>query len=119
MTDLQERRAFTKGFRKGLSMDRKDRELVDKVIAYEQEIYSDLITKECKCVRCGGNEKLTLDHIVPKSYLRDFGVNPEHETIEGNYQLLCNLCNSFKSNKPDFTLPKTKEIFLSLLEKIK
>lgn len=119
MTDLQERKAFTKGYRKGLSADRRDTELIDKVITYEQSVYAALIKESGKCSRCGRTEKLTLDHIVPKSYLRDFGVNPDHEVIEGNYQLLCNLCNSHKSNKPDFTIPKTKEIFQLLIEKIK
>lgn len=119
MTDLQERQAFTKGFRKGLATDRKDKDLVDKVISREQEIYSELYSKSPKCVRCNGTEKLTLDHIVPKSYLHDFGINPTTEVIEGNYQLLCNLCNSYKSNKPDFTVPATKTILEGLLRAIK
>ena len=118
MTDLQERKAFTKGFRKGLNTPRKDRDLLEGVIQAEQDIYTELISTEKKCSRCGSKKKLTLDHIVPKSYLRDFGVNPEHEIIDGNYQLLCNLCNSYKSNKPDFTLPKTKEIIQQLLNLI-
>ena len=119
MTDLQERSAFTKGFRKGLSYPRSDADLVDKVVAYEQEEYKRLMSLAPCCARCESKEKLTLDHIVPKSYVRDFGVYPDYETIEGNYQLLCNLCNSAKSNKPDFTVPKTKEILLQLLSEIK
>jgi 5-methylcytosine-specific restriction endonuclease McrA len=119
MTDLQERQAFTKGFRKGLATTRKDKELVDKVISREQEIYAELWKENAKCARCESTVKLTLDHIVPKSYLRDFGVNTDHEIIEGNYQLLCNLCNSYKSNKPDFTVPATKKILEGLLGAIK
>jgi 5-methylcytosine-specific restriction endonuclease McrA len=119
VNDLQERRAFTKGFRKGLSMDRKDKDLIDKVADREQEIFAELFGSSPSCARCGGNDKLTLDHIVPKSYLRDFGVNPDYEIIEENYQLLCNLCNAHKSNKPDFTVTATKTILLALLNEIK
>lgn len=70
-----------------------------------------------KCRRCGREEWLTLDHVVPMSLLRDMGI-PEIETYadKENLQLLCKMCNGFKANRLDFSDPRTKRVLLRLLE---
>lgn len=85
-------------------------------IAKEQAIFKDLLETEKECQNCPRTENLTLDHIVPEEILRNFGVDVEREIIEGNYQLLCRTCNSFKGNRLDFSNSSTKEIIIKLLE---
>ena len=87
-------------------------------ICIEQAILKDLIESQGKCVKCDRIENLTLDHIIPQAILTTFGVDIEREVIEGNYQLLCKLCNTFKASRLDFANPKTKKLLLELLEKI-
>ena len=43
-----------------------------------------------KCVLCGGNDRLEIDHILP--------VSKWWKTIEKNLQTLCFPCNRGKSN---------------------
>lgn len=89
-----------------------------QLIICEAQIYKDLLTENPKCAKCSRTEKLTLDHIISKRILTDFGIDTETEIIEGNYQILCKLCNQFKSGRLDFSLPITKQLLLKLLEKI-
>lgn len=89
-----------------------------KLVLTEQAIFKDLIDIDAKCSRCGRREYLTLDHIVPKVILQTFGVDTDRKSVEGNYQLLCKTCNSFKSGRLDFSIPITKTILLKLLEKL-
>ncbi len=88
------------------------------VIVAEQEIFRKLVEFHGKCERCQRTERLSLDHVIPKDVLRSLGVDPERELIEGNYMLLCKICNSFKSNKLDFSIPATKIILLDLISKL-
>lgn len=46
-----------------------------------------------KCMKCGGVEKLEIDHIKPISKY------PELELDEDNVQLLCRSCNASKNNR--------------------
>src|SRR3990167_10660326 len=62
-----------------------------------------------ECIRCGRNEMLTVDHIIPASVLQQLGVDMEQDDDEENWQILCNPCNHFKAARLDFTNPKTKE----------
>lgn len=87
-------------------------------VAKEQAIFKDLIAKDRKCAKCSRTENLTLDHIVPRDILLTFGIDPDREIIEGNYQILCKTCNIYKSRRLDFSIPQTKEILLRLLEKL-
>ena len=45
---------------------------------------------EGKCVRCGSNERLEYDHIIP--------VSKGGSSTKRNIQLLCELCNRSKGN---------------------
>jgi 5-methylcytosine-specific restriction endonuclease McrA len=72
-----------------------------------------------KCYRCGREEWLTIDHIVPVSILRDMGVE-ERETYADseNLRILCKPCNSFKANRLDFADPRTKRVLMRALERL-
>ena len=72
-----------------------------------------------KCYKCGREEWLTIDHIVPVSILRDMGVS-ELETYddEENLRILCKMCNGFKANRLDFSDPRTKRVLMRVLEKL-
>lgn len=72
--------------------------------------------KMCKRVR----DSLTVDHIVPVSFLQAVGLEQyiKYEDAD-NFQLLCRTCNSLKGNRFDFTNPKTLENlkkYIKLLE---
>ncbi len=84
-------------------------------ILLEQKLFRDLPQQ---CVQCERPDNLTLDHIVPKYILEAFGMDTSTEIIEDNYQILCKVCNKFKSSKLEIRHPKTKEILLRLIEKI-
>ncbi|MFA5937491.1 MAG: HNH endonuclease [Candidatus Paceibacterota bacterium] len=72
-----------------------------------------------KCRRCGREEYLTIDHVVPVSFIRDMGI-PEYETYadKENLELLCKICNGFKANRFDWSNPRTKAVLLRLLENV-
>lgn len=68
------------------------------------------------CEKCGRSDfELTIDHIVPVSFLRDFGVAEEDDRDERNLRLLCKPCNSMKSNRFDFTDERTKPLLMHYL----
>ena len=70
-----------------------------------------------KCEKCGREEFLTLDHIVPISILEQLGFNELQDNDE-NWQVLCRPCNSYKANRLDFTNYKTKEVLLKYISKL-
>lgn len=86
-----------------------------KVTAYEFAIKKELPQI---CEKCGRVENLTLDHIVPLLILNQLGIDTEREIVEGNYRILCRICNQFKSGKLDFSTLKTKEILIKIIERI-
>lgn len=90
----------------------------NQVIILEQQIFKDLLKENAICVKCRRKDGLTLDHIVPKVLLEHFGIRPEYEIVEGNYQILCKICNQFKSGRLDFSTRKTKDVLLKLLERV-
>lgn len=101
--------------RKEIKDKRKDDTLSkNNVVLLEQQIRKEL-QQVCKC---GRTENLTLDHIVPIDILKQFGIEPEKEVVEGNYQILCRMCNIFKGNRLDFSNPRTKELLLKILNRL-
>lgn len=64
------------------------------------------------CKISGDEDKLTLDHIIPKKMLLDMGLDEFYDD-ESNLELLCSRCNSNKGSQLDFSNPKT----IVLLEK--
>jgi 5-methylcytosine-specific restriction endonuclease McrA len=94
---------------------RLDKLTKGNTVALEQAFFKDE-AKECE--KCKRVNDLTLDHIVPKDIMFQLGIDIDRVFIEDNLRILCKLCNQFKSNKLDFSTPKTKEILLRYLEKI-
>lgn len=69
----------------------------DLLVAHEIKKYSGITIRykvlkldDFKCLMCGSEEDLTIDHVIPKS----LGGKNEIE----NYQTLCKKCNSFKGS---------------------
>ena len=72
-----------------------------------------------KCNVCGSEggiehhqDKLTLDHIIPKKMLLDMGLDEFYDDEE-NLDIACSKCNGRKGSQLDFSNPKT----IALLEK--
>lgn len=84
-------------------------------IVLEQKIFTDLPQI---CVKCKRTENLTLDHIVPVQVLECFGIITDRQIVEDNYQILCRMCNMYKSGRLDFSVPNTKTVLLKLLESL-
>lgn len=50
-----------------------------------------LINESSKCIKCGSNEKLHIDHIVP--------ISKNGKNVLENVQILCQTCNLKKGNR--------------------
>ncbi len=62
------------------------------------------------CHKCSRKtDYLTVDHIVPASFIVMLGLKEESYDDDWNFQLLCRACNKLKGNLFDFTNPKTFE----------
>lgn len=70
------------------------------------------------CRRCSRKDMLTVDHLIPRILLAQFGVDVEREFLPDNLILLCRPCNSLKSGNLDFSFPETKTVLLELLNKL-
>lgn len=117
--ETQERPVGYLELRKWIKQRNQGEEISRKqLIQLEQSMFHDLLKDDGICEKCGRTDRLTLDHIVPKSILLCFGIDVMREMIEGNYQLLCKSCNIYKSGRLDFSIPATKEILLKLLERV-
>lgn len=60
------------------------------------------------CTKCKRTDHLTVDHIIPVSFLIDIGMDKiEMCNDEENFQVLCRWCNRQKGAKLDHLNPKT------------
>ena len=64
-----------------------------------------MIEREGRCGRCKSSENLTIDHIIPSSFVRF--LCPGYEDIKSNLQVLCKACNQIKGRDLDNKNPKT------------
>ena len=74
-----------------------------------------------KCVKCGSVNELTIDHIIPVSFLEMMGIFRKHTLSKKhhqNLQLLCRKCNSLKRERFDWTDKRTKPLILWYLDSI-
>ncbi len=88
-----------------------------QLVALESNWRRQMAASGQKC-KCGRGDMLTVDHIIPKMLLRDFGVDVEREWMPENLELMCRPCNALKSGHLDFSNPKTKEMLVQLLSKL-
>jgi 5-methylcytosine-specific restriction endonuclease McrA len=51
------------------------------------------------CVYCGESGKLTIDHVIPKSWYKRFKVPKRMLDTPGNRVMACFNCNQAKANK--------------------
>ncbi len=74
-----------------------------------------------KCAKCPETRHLTVDHIVPVVFIRQFlipDLPPEWE-MEENFQILCRYCNAFKRDTIDPRDPKVYEILEKIIKQAK
>lgn len=58
-----------------------------------EKLKSFILLRDNHCLKCGSNDDLTIDHVIPVS----IGGDNSHK----NLQCLCRKCNSIKSNYPE------------------
>jgi 5-methylcytosine-specific restriction endonuclease McrA len=60
------------------------------------------------CAKCGRKDNLTVDHIIPLSFLLELGLEKDYlQQDEKNFQILCLWCNRMKGCRLDHMNPKT------------
>jgi len=70
------------------------------------------------CVRCSSHQDLTIDHIIPVSFLmQQFGATIEETYDWDNFQPLCRRCNTLKSGRFDLSNEKTKLLLIKYTNK--
>ncbi len=65
-----------------------------------------------KCAKCGEMKRLTVDHIVPVSWLYQFMIFDEYisSDLEINFEILCHYCNRYKADRIDPRDPRVYEV---------
>ena len=105
---------------KDLIRELKEKEKIDSLGWRQATILRQEWLKEAPqvCEKCAKTENLTLDHILPKEIVSQFGIVEEKIFMPENYRVLCKMCNMFKGHKLDFSTSRTKELLLELLKKV-
>jgi len=58
--------------------------------------------KKPVCAYCGTDGKLTIDHVIPISRWREFGIKRRVLNNKSNQVLACVKCNQEKADKPPY-----------------
>jgi 5-methylcytosine-specific restriction endonuclease McrA len=70
------------------------------------------------CVYCTSKEELTVDHVIPKSQARLYGLSRREINVDSNLVTACEQCNKAKGTRTieDFLdeEPRRKRMFLHL-----
>lgn len=70
------------------------------------------------CVRCNSHKDLTIDHIIPVSFLTtQLGATVEETFDWDNFQSMCRKCNTLKAGRFDLSNEKTKPLLIKYAEK--
>lgn len=70
------------------------------------------------CLRCHSNENLTIDHIIPVTFLiTQLGASIEETFDWDNFQSLCRRCNTLKGGRFDLSHPKTKPLVIKYVNR--
>lgn len=70
------------------------------------------------CAMCGSEKDLTIDHIIPISFLfQQFGATKEETYDFDNFQSLCRRCNTLKAGRFELSNPKTKHLIIKYANK--
>ena len=77
-----------------------------------------------ECFKCKGKVGLTVDHVVPQSFLEQIGLHEEVYEYQSNFQILCRFCNQAKGNRFELmtnpkTMPLLKEFIARLEERLR
>lgn len=71
-----------------------------------------------QCEKCERTDNLTIDHIIPASFVKEFGIDEIKTFMPENYRVLCRICNHYKGDRLDFSDKRTKELLIKFLEKV-
>ena len=77
--------------------------------------------KEGLCSKCFTIGKLTIDHIIPITLIKQILVNLPHlifdeiQNNQDNFQIMCVKCNAKKNSTLDINNPKTIPLLTNLL----
>jgi 5-methylcytosine-specific restriction endonuclease McrA len=79
----------------------------------------EIIQEKGHCCKCESKFNLTIDHIIPETFLLQAGFTREQTWDEDNFQVMCGSCNALKGGRFDFGNVKTKPLLYKYLELIK
>jgi len=87
----------------------------------ERQITRDKLKEKYKaCTVCGATSNLTIEHIVPMSILKMFGIHRLQSTKyyehSRNLTVTCNRCNQARGNRIDLDDPKVKKVLMWYLK---
>lgn len=82
------------------------------------DLQKENIGKRAECSRCGKVKEVTVDHIIPKHLLEQFGLIDELVNWPQNFELVCLACNKFKADRVDLANPKTIPLLKMVIKKI-
>jgi 5-methylcytosine-specific restriction endonuclease McrA len=89
-----------------MKYNRKQREEIEKYL------------DKHNCARCNSTKELTIDHIIPLSFLiQQLGATSEETFDWDNFQPLCRKCNTLKAGRFDLSNEKTKPLLIRYINK--
>jgi 5-methylcytosine-specific restriction endonuclease McrA len=74
--------------------------------------------KDKDCEKCGSSFELTIDHIIPVSFLiEQLGATLDETYDYSNFQVLCRRCNTLKSGRFDLSDNRTKTLLFKYINR--
>lgn len=97
--------------------------MIMKVDKIQQKTLKYIIQRDGEmCCKCKSTNELTIDHIIPVSFLEMMGIDRKvsysFKKHGDNLQLLCRKCNVLKGNRFDWTDKKTRKLIDFYLDNI-